>query len=83
MAMPISNGVTRSTLAGFAALILLSLSLAYGHDAAEWIQRGGFKNAGFGGFWARSDLIELSGHLGARCKAAGPGHIVAFASPSP
>jgi len=45
MAMHISNGVTRSTLVGLTALMLVSLSLAYGHDAAEWIQRGGYKNA--------------------------------------
>ena len=45
MAMQLSNGVMRPILAGLTALTLLSLSLAYAHDTAEWIQRGGYKNA--------------------------------------
>ena len=45
MAMQMRNGVTRPILAGLAALTMLSLSLAYGHDTGEWIQKGGYKNA--------------------------------------
>ena len=43
MALQLSNGVTRPTLAGVTAMMMLSL--AYAHGPAEWIQRGGFKNA--------------------------------------
>ena len=46
MAMHPSNGVSRRTLTGVTVLLLAaSLSFAYGHGAAEWIQQGGFKNA--------------------------------------
>ena len=45
MAMSTWNGVTRPTLAGLATLAVVSLSVAYAHDTAEWIQRGGYKNA--------------------------------------
>ena len=45
MAMQLCTGVTRPFLAGLSALTLFSLSYAYAHDTAEWIQRGGYKNA--------------------------------------
>jgi len=45
MALPFVGGATRSTLTGLAAMAMLSLQLAYAHGPAEWIQRGGFKNA--------------------------------------
>lgn len=60
MAMRICNGVTRSTLAGLSALMLASLSLAYGHGAAEWIQRGGYKNAVGELCCGERDCFELS-----------------------
>jgi hypothetical protein len=43
MAMHVPSGVTRPLLAGVAVLMLLSLAQA--HGPAEWIQRGGYKNA--------------------------------------
>ena len=45
MALQLSASVTRPTLAGVTAITMLSLSFAYAHGPAEWIQRGGFKNA--------------------------------------
>ncbi len=45
MALQLSNGVMRPTVAGVFAVTMLSLPLAYAHGPAEWIQRGGFKNA--------------------------------------
>ena len=46
MALQLSNGVSRPTLAGVTAFVVATLSLAaYAHGPAEWIQEGGFKNA--------------------------------------
>jgi hypothetical protein len=44
MALQLSKGVTRPTLAGLTVLGMFSLSLAHAHGPAEWIQRGGYKN---------------------------------------
>ena len=44
MALQLCKGVTRPTLAGLAAVAMLSLTFAHAHGPAEWIQRGGFKN---------------------------------------
>ena len=44
MALQLSKGVTRPTLAGLTAVAMLSLTFAHAHGPAEWIQRGGFKN---------------------------------------
>ena len=43
MAMHVPSGVTRPLIAGIAVCALLSL--AHAHGPAEWIQRGGYKNA--------------------------------------
>jgi hypothetical protein len=45
MALPGIGGATRSILTGLTAVAMVSLQLAYAHGPAEWIQRGGFKNA--------------------------------------
>jgi hypothetical protein len=45
MALQLSGGVTRPTIAGLTALAMVSLTLAHAHGPAEWIQRGGYKNA--------------------------------------
>ena len=45
MAMHLRNGVTRPTVTGVLLITTLSLPLAHAHGPAEWIQRGGFKNA--------------------------------------
>ena len=45
MALQLSQGVTRPTLAGLTAVAMFSLSFAHAHGPAEWIQRGDYKNA--------------------------------------
>jgi len=61
MSMQLSNGVSRRTLTGVSVLLLAaSLSFAYGHGAAEWIQQGGFKNAMGELCCGERDCFELS-----------------------
>jgi len=60
MALPVSNGVTRPILAGFAAMAVLSLSYAHAHGPAEWIQRGGYKNGVGELCCGERDCFELS-----------------------
>jgi hypothetical protein len=60
MALPFIGGATRSTLTGLAAMAMLSLQLAYAHGPAEWIQRGGFKNALGELCCGERDCFELS-----------------------
>jgi hypothetical protein len=59
MTLPL-GGVTRSTLAGLAAMAMLSLQLAYAHGPAEWIQRGGYKNAAGELCCGERDCFELA-----------------------
>jgi hypothetical protein len=58
MTMHISSGVTRPLLAG--AAILMLLSLAHAHGPAEWIQRGGYKNAAGELCCGERDCFELT-----------------------
>jgi hypothetical protein len=60
MALHLSSGVTRPTLAGLAALAMLSLSFAYAHGPAEWIQRGAYKNAAGELCCGERDCFELA-----------------------
>ena len=60
MTLPAIGGVTRSTLTGLAAMAMLSLQLAYAHGPAEWIQRGGYKNAAGELCCGERDCSELS-----------------------
>ena len=60
MTLPEVGGVTRSTFTGLAAMAMLSLQLAYAHGPAEWIQRGGYKNAAGELCCGERDCIELS-----------------------
>jgi hypothetical protein len=62
MALQLSNGVTRPTLAGVSVismLSLLSLSLAHAHGPAAWIQHGGYKNAVGELCCGEHDCVEL------------------------
>ncbi len=43
MALHFPTGVSRPTVVGLASLLMLTL--AHAHGPAEWIQRGGYKNA--------------------------------------
>ena len=70
MALQLSNGVTRPTLAGVTAMMMLSLPLAYAHGPAEWIQRGGFKNAVGELCCGERDCVEL-GHADVKITPAG------------
>lgn len=45
MALPIKGIAARSLLTGLMAMAMLTLQIAYAHGPAEWIQRGGYKNA--------------------------------------
>lgn len=45
MALPRVGGAAGSILTGLAAVAMTTLQLAYAHGPAEWIQRGGYKNA--------------------------------------
>lgn len=60
MALPLIGGATRSTLTGLTAMAMLSLQFAYAHGPAEWIQRGGFKNAMGELCCGERDCFELS-----------------------
>jgi hypothetical protein len=60
MALPNIGGATRFTLTGLAAMAMLSLQFAYAHGPAEWIQRGGFKNALGELCCGERDCFELS-----------------------
>ena len=60
MALPFCGGVTRSTLTGLAAMAMVTLQLAYAHGPAEWIQRGGYKNALGELCCGERDCFELS-----------------------
>jgi len=58
MALHFPIGVTRPALAGVAAVLMLSL--AHAHGPAEWIQRGGYKNAAGELCCGERDCFELS-----------------------
>lgn len=60
MALHGSSGVTRPVLAGVAVLAFMTLELAYAHGPAEWIQRGGFKNALGELCCGERDCVELN-----------------------
>jgi hypothetical protein len=60
MALPKIGGVTGSTLTGLTAVAIFSLQLAYAHGPAEWIQRGGYKNAVGELCCGEHDCFELS-----------------------
>ena len=60
MALPICGGATRCILTGLTAMAMLSLQLAYAHGPAEWIQRGGYKNAAGELCCGERDCFELS-----------------------
>jgi hypothetical protein len=55
--MPIT-GVTRLALA--AAVVAATMSLAGAHGPAEWIQRGGFRNAAGELCCGERDCVEIS-----------------------
>ena len=60
MAHRLISGVKRPALAGFAALVVLTVSYAYAHGPAEWIQRGGHKNAAGELCCGERDCFELA-----------------------
>jgi hypothetical protein len=60
MALPGSGGAAGSILTGLTAVAMLSLQLAYAHGPAEWIQRGGYKNAAGELCCGERDCFELS-----------------------
>ena len=60
MALPRFGGATQSVLTGLTAVAMVSLQLAYAHGPAEWIQRGGFKNALGELCCGERDCFELS-----------------------
>src|SRR4051794_41781478 len=70
MALPSFGGAAGSILTGLTAMAMISLQLAYAHGPAEWIQRGGFKNAA-GGMWCGGrDCFQLTA-AGVKNKSAG------------
>ena len=70
MALPKFGGAAGSILTGLTAVAMLSLQLAYAHGPAEWIQRGGYKNAAgelccgerdcFAGLFGRVERLKLA-----------------------
>jgi hypothetical protein len=60
MALHPRSRVTRPTLIGLAALAMISLSAAYAHGPAEWIQRGGYKNLAGELCCGERDCLELA-----------------------
>ena len=60
MALPQFGGAAGSILTGLTAVAMVSLQLAYAHGPAEWIQRGGFKNAAGELCCGERDCFELS-----------------------
>lgn len=60
MALHLRSGVSRPVLAGLTVLAALSLSLAHAHGPAEWIQRGGYKNAAGELCCGERDCFELA-----------------------
>ena len=60
MALPSFGGAAGSILTGLTAVAMLSLQLAYAHGPAEWIQRGGFKNAAGELCCGERDCFELT-----------------------
>ena len=60
MALPPFGGAAGSILTGLTAVAMLSLQLAYAHGPAEWIQRGGFKNAAGELCCGERDCFELT-----------------------
>ena len=60
MALPSFGGAAGSILTGLTAMAMLSLQLAYAHGPAEWIQRGGFKNAAGELCCGERDCFELT-----------------------
>ena len=59
MSLSHTRGVTRLVLA--AVLVAATLSLASAHGPAEWIQRGGYRNAAGELCCGERDCLELSG----------------------
>ena len=60
MALPMFGGAAGSILTGLTAVAMISLQLAYAHGPAEWIQRGGFKNAAGELCCGERDCFELT-----------------------
>ena len=60
MALPKFGGAAGSILTGLTAVAMVSLQLAYAHGPAEWIQRGGFKNAAGELCCGERDCFELT-----------------------
>jgi hypothetical protein len=60
MALPKVGGAAGSILTGLTAMAMISLQLAYAHGPAEWIQRGGFKNAAGELCCGERDCFELT-----------------------
>jgi hypothetical protein len=60
MALPFCSGVSRPVLVSVATLTFLSLECAFAHGPAEWIQRGGYKNALGELCCGERDCVELS-----------------------
>jgi hypothetical protein len=58
MALHQRSGVTRPVLAGVALIAVVSLASA--HGAAEWIARGGYKNAAGELCCGEHDCVELT-----------------------
>jgi hypothetical protein len=60
MALPKFGGAAGSILTGLTAVAMISLQLAYAHGPAEWIQRGGYKNAAGELCCGERDCFELT-----------------------
>ena len=60
MAMHVPSGVPRPVLSRRYGVVMTSLPLAYAHGPAEWIQRGGFKNAAGELCCGERDCFELT-----------------------
>ena len=60
MVLPRFGGAAGSILTGLTAVAMVSLQLAYAHGPAEWIQRGGFKNAAGELCCGERDCFELT-----------------------
>ncbi len=60
MALPRFGCAAGSVLTGLTAVAMISLQLAYAHGPAEWIQRGGFKNAAGELCCGERDCFELT-----------------------
>jgi hypothetical protein len=60
MALPRFGGAAGSILTGLTAVAMVTLQFAYAHGPAEWIQRGGFKNAAGELCCGERDCFELT-----------------------